>query len=296
MVFKATHRGYLSIAGKQIPCAVLENGKRVVSQTGLFEAFDKPRRGSLINDNGVPSILEAKNLQALITPEIAEKFKVIPYYHTNGKVANGYDADLIAEVCSIYMEAKEKGILLHSQTNRYERAIILIRSLAKVGITALIDEATGYQEDRESKALQKLLEQYIAKDLMQWQKRFPNTYYKEVFKLHNWEYDADSNLRPAMVGKFTNKYVYDLFPKEVMDEIRNKNPMVKSENASFRRNRHHQFLTSNIGLPQLDNHITRLITIMRLSKTVEQFEDNFKIEFEEELRLKNMREESTIAE
>jgi hypothetical protein len=295
MVFKATHRGYLNVAGKQIPCAVLENGKRVVTQTGLFEAFDKSRRGSLINENGVPSILEAKNLQALITPEVAEKFQVIPYYHTNGKVANGYDADLITEVCSIYIEAKEKNILLNSQNNRYERSMILIRSLAKVGITALIDEATGYQEDRESQALQKLLEQYIAKDLMQWQKRFPNTYYKEIFKLHNWEYNAQSNLRPAMIGKFTNKYVYDLFPKEVMDEIRNKNPMVKSENTSFRRNRIHQYLTTNIGLPQLDNHITRLITIMRISKTVEQFEENFQIEFEEELNLKQQREEVAAA-
>jgi hypothetical protein len=33
----------------------------------------------------------------------------------------------------------------------------LLTSLAKVGITALIDEATGYQEAREKNALQKML-------------------------------------------------------------------------------------------------------------------------------------------
>lgn len=282
MVFKATHRGYLNVAGKEIPVAVLENGKRVISQAGLFEAFDKPRRGSLINDDNVPSILEAKNLHALITPDIKEKFEIIPYYHTNGKVANGYDADLITEVCSIYIEAKDRNILLASQMKRYERAVILIRSLAKVGITALIDEATGYQVDREAQALQKLLEQYISKDLMKWQKRFPNSYYKEIFKLHGWEY-SDSNLRPGYVGTFTNKYVYDLFPKEVMDEIKRLNPV---ENNSFRRNRYHQYLTPTIGVPQLDKHISKLIAVMRLSKNIEEFEQNFNSVFEEELAIK----------
>lgn len=290
-IFKATHRGYLKVAGKEVPCAVLENGKRVVSQTGLFDAFDRTRRGSLLTDSGLPSIVEAKNLKLFITDELLKKSSIIQYFHSNGRIAKGYDAELITEVCGVFIDAKEKNALLNSQNHMYERAVTLLKAMANVGITALIDEATGYQIDRESQALQKLLEQYIAKDLMQWQKRFPNTYYKEVFKLHNWEYNADSNLRPALIGRFTNKYVYDLFPKEVMEEIKNKNPIVKSENASFRRNRHHQYLTSNIGVPQLDNHITRLITIMRLSKTVEQFEENFQIEFEEELRLKQQREE-----
>lgn len=290
-ILKATHRGYLKIADKEIPCAVLENGSRIISQTGLFEAFDRPRTGKIKNEK-FPSIISARNLYPLVDQNILEKSQVIHYYHTNGRISTGHDAELIPLLCELYIDAKEKDIIHPSQEKHYERAMILLRSLAKVGITALIDEATGYQIDRESQALQKLLEQYIAKDLMEWQKRFPNTYYKEIFKLHNWEYNAASNLRPAMIGKFTNKYVYDLFPKEVMDEIRSKNPVVKSENASFRRNRLHQYLTTNIGIPQLDNHITRLITIMRLSKTVEQFEENFQIEFEEEIKLKQLREET----
>lgn len=291
-VFKATHRGYLKVAGKDVPCAVLENGKRVVSQTGMFDAFDRTRRGSLLTESGLPSIVEAKNLKSFITDELLSKATIIQYYHANGRVAKGYDAELITEVCGIFIDAKEKNALLTSQIHMYDRAVTLLKAMANIGITALIDEATGYQIDREADALQKLLEQYISKDLMKWQKRFPNNYYKEIFKLHNWEYDAESNLRPAMIGKFTNKYVYDLFPKEVMEEIKSNNPVIKSENASFRRNRLHQYLTTNIGIPQLDNHITRLITIMRLSKTVEQFEENFKIEFEEELRLKTLREEA----
>jgi hypothetical protein len=281
-IYNATHRGYLRIGDKEIPCAVLENGKRVISQTGLFDAFDRPRKGST-RVEGVPSIVGAKNLQSHIDDELIDKSEIISYYHTNGRVAHGYDAELIPLVCDLYLSAKDNDDLLPSQVHLYDRSLIIIRSLAKVGITALIDEATGYQNDREAQELQRLLETYIAKDLMKWQKRFPNSYYKEIFKLHDWDYDADSNLRPGYVGTFTNKYVYDLFPKQVMDEIKKQNPV---ENNSFRRNRYHQYLTPTIGVPQLDKHISKLIAVMKLSKNIEEFEVNFKSVFEEELLIK----------
>lgn len=282
-IFKATHRGYLHIGDKEIPCAVLENGKRVISQTGLFDAFDRPRKGSTRLE-GVPSIVGAKNLQDYIDDELIEKSKTIKYYHTNGRVATGYDAELIPVVCDLYIEAKENNTLLASQEHLYARAVTLIRALAKVGITALIDEATGYQEDRDTKELQKLLEAYISADLMKWQRRFPSVYYKEIFRLHGWAYNPDSQHRPMAIGKFTNKYIYDLFPQEVMNEIKNRNPRLN--NKAYRRNRHHQYLTTDIGLPQLDNHISKLLGVMKLSGDLKEFENNFQIAFEEELALK----------
>lgn len=288
-IFHATHRGYLRIGEKDIPCAVLENGKRVISQTGLFDAFDRPRKGEKRLE-GLPSIVGAKNLQAFVDEEIMEKSEVIKYYHTNGRVASGYDAEFIPLVCDLYIEAKENNALLTSQEKLYARAITIIRALAKIGITALIDEATGYQYDRDGQELQKLLEAYITKDLMKWQRRFPNVYYKEIFRLHDWNYDPSSNLRPSYIGRFTNKYIYELFPNEVMDEIKKKNPKIKNDTKSFRKNRYHQFLTTDIGLPQLDNHISKLLGVMKLSKTVKEFEDNFKIAFDEELALRGIQD------
>jgi len=38
-----------------------------------------------------------------------------------------------------------------------------VRTLAKVGIVALVDEATGYQRDREKDELCKILEAFVAK-------------------------------------------------------------------------------------------------------------------------------------
>ena len=51
--------------------------------------------------------------------------------------------------------------MLPSQQNIAYRAEILMRGLVHVRIVALVDEATGYQEDRNRKTLQELLGKYL---------------------------------------------------------------------------------------------------------------------------------------
>lgn len=281
-IYSATHRGYLALGGTEIPCAVLENGKRIISQTGLFQAFQRPRKGERRIDN-LPSIVGAKNLLQFVTDDLYDKAEIILYKHTNGKIAQGYDAEIIPLICDLYIEAREQGVLHSSQFRTASRAMILIRALAKVGITALIDEATGYQYDRESQELQKLLEAYISKDLLKWQKKFPNQYYKEIYRLYGWNYNPDTTKRPQTIGKFTNKYVYDLFPESVIEEIKKRNPVVKKPNYSYRRRKNFQYLTTDIGMPQLDNHISKLLGVMKLSDNMEEFQSNFNKAFDEEL-------------
>jgi hypothetical protein len=46
-----------------------------------------------------------------------------------------------------------------------KQAEILVRGFAGVGIIALVDEATGYQQDRARDALSRILEAFIAKEL-----------------------------------------------------------------------------------------------------------------------------------
>ena len=65
---------------------------------------------------------------------------------------------------------------------------ILAPALARVGIIALIDEATGYQEIRDRQALQQILDKYLLKEYAAWAKRFPDEFYKQIFKLRGWEW------------------------------------------------------------------------------------------------------------
>lgn len=270
-VFECTHKGDLLIGEKSIACAVLNNGKRIITQTALFDAFERPRKGEK-RIEGLPSIVGAKNLIPFVTDEIREKSEPIHYYLQNGKVTSGYDAELIPLVCELYLSANDAGVLLESQERMIVQASALVRALAKVGITALIDEATGYQYDRENNALQKILEAYIAEDFRKWQARFPRKYYQELYRLYGWDYDPLSMKHPKYLGRFTNEYVYEHLPQGVLDELRSKNP--KNANGN-RVKKHHQFLTGDIGIPHLEKHITKLVTIMELSDNQEQFKELF---------------------
>lgn len=56
---------------------------------------------------------------------------------------------------------------------------ILSSALAKVGIVALVDEATGYQFDRKHDAVRVLLIQYICEGLAKWLKKtFPDDFFQ----------------------------------------------------------------------------------------------------------------------
>ena len=286
-VYIAINRGYIDIAEAKIPCAVLENKKRIISQTGLFKAFNRPRKGE-VRQEGLPSIIGAKNLLEFVSDEVRTKSQVIPYFHTNGKIAYGYDAELIPLICELYLLAHDEGLTVASQEKIVVRANIIIRSLAKIGIIALIDEATGYQYDREKDELQKLLSKYIREDYLKWQARFPRKFYQEVFRIFGWPYNPFSIKRPSYLGKFTNKYVYEQMPPGVLEELRRKNPI---NEKGIRKRRHHQYLTEDIGIPHLDKHITKLITILELSNNVHDFKRNFNRIFRKSYQLELISED-----
>ncbi|MBD66527.1 MAG: hypothetical protein CME62_15045 [Halobacteriovoraceae bacterium] len=277
-VFECTHKGELEIGDKKISCAVLSNGTRIITQTALFDAFNRPRKGEK-RIEGLPSIIGAKNLIPFVSDELVEMSKPVHYQTNSGKMSSGYRAELIPEICDIYLKAFDKGALLESQNKIVAQANILVRALAKVGITALIDEATGYQYDREQNALQTILKAYIAEDYLKWQARFPRKYYQEIFRLYDWEYDPMSMRRPVYLGKFTNEYVYQKLPDGILEELRKKNPKTSKGN---RKMKHHQFLTNEIGIPHLEKHITKLITVMELSDNIDEFKSNFKKIFDKE--------------
>jgi len=104
-----------------------------------------------------------------------------------------------------------------------ERAAILQHGFAIVGITALVDEATGYQDERDKLALAKILERFIAKELRPYAKRFPTAFYKEMFRLRNWKWPdlpADQRRRPILVGNLTDNVVYDRLAPGVKQKLK----------------------------------------------------------------------------
>ncbi|WP_394756301.1 P63C domain-containing protein, partial [Rhodoferax sp.] len=263
-----THAGEIRFGDEVLPCFVLEGGHRVLTTRGMMSALGRSWRGRKYSGTQLPVFLEAKNLFPLIINELDPVLKQVNFVTDKGIKAEGFDAALLPMVCEIYLQARQSGLLVGQQQAVAQRCEMLVRSLAKVGITALIDEATGYQQVRDRDALQSLLDKYLLQEHAAWAKRFPDGFYKEMFRLKNWEFPNPSGGKPGVVGKYTLDIVYERLAPGLVDELKERNP--KSE-AGHRKTKHHQWLTDDVGHPALTNHIHAVMGLMRASKSWDMF-------------------------
>lgn len=270
---KATHEGKLNIGSSLLDVAVLENGQRVITQAAVFKALNRPSRGNS-RMIGIPVFIDAKNLQALINDDLRAVINKIEYINSKGKTQSGFDANILPLISDLYLKAREVGVITSkSQLDSAQKAEILVRSLAKVGITALVDEATGYQYQRENDELQLVFKAYLAEELLKWQKMFPDLFYIEIFRLSGWDYTVNGiKKRPSVIGTWTNKLIYEQLPDGVLEELKRKTPKNKEGKYLVRL---FQSLTPDIGHPALTAQIYKVIGIMNISKNWEEFQYNF---------------------
>ncbi|WP_321999058.1 P63C domain-containing protein [Priestia megaterium] len=278
-ILKATHFGKLNLGEKELTCAVLEDGSRIISRNAIFRAFGRTKRGRkkgevrVANMPELPSFIDANNLTQYITGEIRELLiNPVVYRAQNGREVEGYKAQIIPLMCDVYLSARMDKVLTKQQENLAIVSEILVRSLSKLGIVALVDEATGYQAERDKDELQRLLSKYISKELLPWVKRFPDEFYQEMFRLRGWDYPTVSGQRPGIVGHYTNQFVYDHLPPGVKEELQKNNPSVA---PGKRKYKHHQFLTDDIGNVHLEKHLLKVITLMQASETWSEFLKKF---------------------
>lgn len=280
---KATHEGKVSIGEIDLPCAVLEDGTRVISYSAVFKAFGRTKRGRAKLEQRVPnmpSFIDANNLQPFVGEDLRGVLNKIDFIDKNKKETQGFNAGVLPLLCKVYLDARAtinpltgKQFLTKSQEPLARASEILLLGLSKVGIIALVDEATGYQYDRERDELQKILKAYISDELLSWQKTFPDTYYKEIFRLNGWPYTVeDIKKRPSVVGKWTNKIIYEQLPKGILKELKTKTP--KSDAGNYTA-RFFQSLTSDTGHPHLSAQLNQVIALMRISDNWQQFIYNF---------------------
>jgi hypothetical protein len=265
----APYIGELRIGDRQLDCAVLEDGTRVINQTTMQLALD--RTGGARRGPGARSLplLSALNLQKFVSDELREIATTpIAYRPASGGKAFGYPAEILPMVCEVYLEAREQRALTRNQLPVARAAELLMRGLARVGIVALVDEATGYQEVRARAELQKILEAYVTAEFRPWTKMFPDEFFEQIYRLQGWEYRPGTAKRTQFVGHLINRYIYEQLPTGVREELNRLNP----RNAHGNRvRRFHQFLTADTGNPHLDKQISTVTTLMRISNSQHEF-------------------------
>lgn len=262
----------LVINGIEIQAYVLDNGTRVLTQGDFQEALGRHRKANVRYAEGeeqTPPILQGKSIKRFIPSELLEKSRPIKFRTPHGTIASGYRAEILPEVCEVFLKARDAEELNHQLYHIAERANILIRGLATVGIIALVDEATGYQELRAKNALARILEQFIAKELRPYVSAFPLDWFRELCRLKGLSFREDMRL-PPYFGKLVNSLVYCRLAPGVLAELQRKNPI--QENGR-RANKHYRWLTENVGHPKLLQLLGSEVTLMKMSEGFGQFKE-----------------------
>lgn len=264
---KITHAGILNLGGLEIPCYITENDERILSGFGMQKALGLVAEDADQGGSRLGRFLGSDWVNSLVCMDKVPGHWEPMQCAYKGQQINGFKAIVLADICEAMLEAKDKGLIT---TPRREIILkqceILMRGFFRVGIVALVDEATGYQRDRTKDALAKLLEAFVAKDLQAYLKTFPVEFYENLFRLRGLPYPPEPlNFRPQYFGCLTNDIVYSRLAPGLLKEIKLKKDDDAKKGKLFQR------LTPSMGYRKLCDHIAGITALMRISTGYDDF-------------------------
>lgn len=269
---RALKDGSIKLGFTEIPCAILRDGTRLITTSGVNKALGRANAsGGKGGIDKLPPFLNVLALKPFISNELASSILPIQFQLVNGTKAFGYKAELLPMICEVFLKARDcPNILSDKQLRHAATADLIMRGLAKIGIIALIDEAVGYQEFRDKDFLQKQLDLYLTAEQAKWAKTFNDSFYECMFKLKGWNRPKQLRHKPHAVAPITNDLVYKRILPGLLDSLEERNPIMEN---GRRKSCHHQFLTKEQGLIHLKSHIFMLEKLMNASHTWDEFMD-----------------------
>jgi hypothetical protein len=264
---KALYSGILKLGGTEIPVYVLSNGQKVLARIAATEALTGVKRqGDLESYIRVGSLREFIDMDSVLARMVIFGQDDVSMLNQTVK---GLPSDLFIEICQSYVAAldasknPESGVVL---TDRQEeiaiKAGMFLSACAKVGLDALIDEATGYQYIRPEDALEIKLRLYLEEEMRKWEKTFPDQLWEQFGRLTNWK--GKTNQRPKYWGKLVMELIYEYLDPDVAQWLRDNAPVpIKGQN-------YHQWMSGQYGLKRLIEHIWKVIGIANTCQDVEE--------------------------
>lgn len=253
------------MAGNIIPCYVTEDGIRLLSGSKTQEALkitEGQRAGTRISRFFTQKAM-GKAVINLIPKEALEP---IICWMGDRKIYC-YKAEALTDICDAMLEIRKNLELKPKQKMVADQCEILMRAFARVGLTALIDEATGYQDDRDKHALQKILAAYVSDEVARWQLTFSSEFYNNLYRLYQIP-KCPGTSRPIRVGYLTAHLIYEQLPEGVFAALKEKTGKTEGGNWKYQL---HRSLTENVGRQDLKRIINEVTVLMAISDTREQF-------------------------
>jgi P63C domain len=262
-------RGVLNLVGVDVPCYVLDDGRKIIGRTSATEVLTGIKGGGALE-----KYIAVKSLEPFINREaILERFVPFRLLEVEGleKAVKGLPADVMIELCQGFVAALQASFDSNSQhpklTDRQRemaiKASMFLSACAKVGLEALIDEATGYQYERAEDALQVKLRAFIAEELRAWEKTFPDELWLEFGRLTGWATPLRS--RPKWWGKLVIELIYDTLDPDVAEYLRTHKPSAGV--------RWHRQLTENHGVRQLVSRCFEVVGMAKLCTNIRELRD-----------------------
>lgn len=273
---RAIAEGTLIIGDLRIACAVLEDETRVLTQEGFLTAIGragKAKGGEGAGVDGKPAFLRAKNLETFISKELISSTTPMQFVPLRGPGyqgrAFGYRARLLPDVCWVYQDAMVAGKLLPSQEHIGRSCRDFLKALTNHAIDDLVDLATGFEDMRKRRAIDKIIDKFVEKSARPWVKMFDLDFYRHIYRLNGWDFDPSNTAKPGVVGTWTND-IYDRLAPGVRDAL----------HARVRRNakgkptqKLTQLLTPEEGKPALERLLEGVKLLMRMSTRWHEFKD-----------------------
>lgn len=275
----ARSEGVLPIGEVSIDVYVLWDRRRLVAKRAMAKALGLKSEGG----NAFLKTLSGKTIGSIIPENLWEQINnPIVFKPLFGDPAHGYEAAVLIEVCDALMDARDR--LLPTQRFLARQAEFIVRSAAKVGIIALIDEATGFIEDKRREEYRALWQEFIREEFRQWEgAEFPDDIFDMMYRLYGLKrLNPSSTKNPRFFSKFLRKYIYVPLANSnggILETLEEKNPVVYANGG--RRYKLFQFLSDEIGLPALRQHLWQVVGIGRSVRTKEQFDRAFYSAFPE---------------
>jgi hypothetical protein len=241
--------GVIELNDVEIPCYVLDDGRRVISRTAALAYLTQGKGGGKFD-----SYFGVEAIKPFLPSDLEEQFFDIYISNVVNRDVKAMSASVFIDICRAYARARDTGALTSdTQVQIAIRASMALAAFAKTGIEAAIDEATGYQYEREEDALRVKLKKWFVEEMRAWEKTFPDELWIQFGRLTRWR--GTINQRPKYWGKLVNELVYGYLDPDVLEWLRAHVPQPRHG-----RN-YHQWLSAQFGLRRLVEHIWKLIGI-----------------------------------
>lgn len=262
----------IRVGGIEVPCYVLEDGRRVIATNGVLDSMEMARGGAMVKGMNRLELFAAQNrLSSFVSDELLERIADPIKFRVGNNTTNGFESDVLIDLAEAVIAADNAGVLQKQQRAIAHRCRVITSSLTRLGLIALIDEATGYQKKRDADELQKILEAYILPEHRPWLQVVPEEFTNEIYRVYGWKRKAQ-NRGPRYAGKLIRQLVYEKMPKPILPALDEQNPSQKG----YRKHKHHQFLTPKQGLDHFRSQIITIMTLLRISANKAEFKNHIR--------------------